>query len=647
MNVSGRKQTGERDQAGAADQLSPAHGIGPVEGASPKVGARPPLVTGAGLLLLIPAALLLLFVFYMPLGTVLLQALKTEPVNELREMASAYSFSRFTELISDAYIVGLIGFTIRQAFWSTLLSVAIGVPLAYVLANRSFRGKSALASLMMVPFVMPAVTVALGFLLMFGVNGWFNELFDLLFGTKVRVLHSMWAIVLAHAFFNAPVVARMTQGAWERLDPALEESARTLGASPWAVWWHVTVPAVMPGLISGALLAFVYCFMSFPIVLALGGARFSTLEVEIYTMIRVLLDYETGAALAGLQALISLSFAYVMLRVEGIRSHSFASVRNRPTSPLFRWGSRRRASAAKGDDSAVPSPTNRGWIRKFGGPRGADVVLWVFLATVALLFVGPLASIVVDSLRDSQGNISLLAYKRVLAPGYDIHLGGPPVRAIQNSVRFGFMAATIALAAGATFVYGTVRFVRRRLPFVETVTLAPVAVSSVALAYGLLLAFRQPPLSLLSDEWRIPLIHSVLAFPFVVRAFRPVLQGVDTALVEAAQTLGAGRWRAFVDVELPLALTGLLVAFALSFGLSVSETSAALMLSRPDQVTMPVSVYRFLASRDFTGAAAMAIVLMTVTGGVFLLAEIVGKWIGQRGTGRGGTGTGRAWFGGN
>src|SRR5690606_34464141 len=190
-------------------------------------------------------------------------------------------------------------------------------------------------------------------------------------------------------------------------------------------------------------------------------------------------------------------------------------------------------------------------------------------------------------------------------------------------------AALIALAAGASFVYATVRFIRRRLPLLETLSLAPVAVSSVALAYGVSVAFRGP-LQFVPQELRIPLVHAVLAFPFVVRAFRPVLEGVDARLVEAARTLGAGRWRAFVDIELPMAMTGLLVAFALSFGLSVSETTATLMLARPDQVTMPVSVYRFLAARDFQSASAMAVLLMAVTGGVFLLAETFSGWLRRR-----------------
>lgn len=547
-----------------------------------------------GITLLLPATVLLMFIFYMPVGTVLLEGFRSPVVS-----GPAFSLSRLTQLITDPYILRLIRFTSWQALLSALLSTAIGLPLAYLLANRSFRGKSFLSSFMMVPFFMPAVTVALGFLLMFGTNGWFNGILHSAFGVKIRILHTIWAIVIAHAFYNGPLVARMTQGTWERLDPALEESARTLGAGRFAVWRDVTLPAIFPGLLSGGLLAFIYSFMSFPIVLSLGGSRFSTVEVEIYTLIRVLLDYEMGAALAGIQAGLSLVFAYFFLKVEGRVPYMFASTRGRRLTPLF-------------------SRSLKDWW------------VWIFVFVTGILFIGPIASIIVDSVTNPSGDFSFLSYARIFTADHNFHLGGPPVRSIQNSVKFGLTAAFIALAAGVTFSYGIVRFLRRPIPFMETLTLAPIVVSSVALAYGILIAFRKAPLNVLSADLAIPMVHAVLAFPFVVRAFRPVLQSVDTKLIEAARTLGATRWRAFVDVELPMTMTGLLIAFAISFGLSVSEMTATLMLSRPDQVTMPVSVYRFLASRDFQSAAAMAVILMAVTGGVFLLTEMSAGYMRRR-----------------
>src|SRR5690606_8984536 len=95
-----------------------------------------------------------------------------------------------------------------------------------------------------------------------------------------------------------------------------EESARSLGASPLRAFRDVTLPATLSGLAGGAALAFIYSFMSFPIVLALGGARYATLEVEIFTNVQVLWDWETGAALAAIQAALSLGFVYFVLRLQ-------------------------------------------------------------------------------------------------------------------------------------------------------------------------------------------------------------------------------------------------------------------------------------------------------------------------------------------
>jgi len=129
-------------------------------------------------------------------------------------------------------------------------------------------------------------------------------------------------------------------------------------------------------------------------------------------------------------------------------------------------------------------------------------------------------------------------------------------------------------------------------------------------------------------------IHSVLAFPLVVRACRPAFDSLDPRLVEAARTLGSSRFAAFLRVELPLSATALLVALALAFGLSLSEMSATMMLARPGLITMPVSVYRFLSARDFQGASAMAVVLIAAAATLFAGIEFVGGRLWRKSGGR-------------
>ncbi len=539
-------------------------------------------------------ALYLAALFLLPMAWVLASGL-IGPDGEL-------TVERYVAAARDPYIQRLIARTAEQALFSAGLSVLIGVPLAHILVNRSFPGRRLVTGLTLVPFVLPPVTVALGFLLTFGVNGWFNQVLDALLGTRIRLLYTLPAIALAHAFYNAPVVARMTQAAWERLDPSLEESARLLGASPARVFWDVTAPAILPGVASGAALAFIYSFMSFPIVLALGGARYSTLEVEIYTQVRVLLDYETGAALAAIQAAISLVFARLFLRLEGSEARIPGAGVPRPVKPLFAF-------------------------------RPRAVIEGAFLVAAGVLFLGPVLAVVADSLSGPEG-VSLSGYRRIFALQHDARLETGPLASILTSLRIGAWASLIATGTGLLFVLGLLRIKGRWRALLETLGMAPMVVSSVALGYGVILAARHWPLAALESDWRIVCIHSVLAFPLVVRACRPAFDSLDPRLVEAARTLGSSRFAAFLRVELPLSATALLVALALAFGLSLSEMSATMMLARPGLITMPVSVYRFLSARDFQGASAMAVVLIAAAATLFAGIEFVGGRLWRKSGGR-------------
>ena len=556
-------------------------------------GARPLAGAGPWILMGVPALFLAAF-FYLPILEVLSRG--------FRGPGGGFSLSTATALLQDPYIQRLIKFTALQALGSSALSALIGVPMAHVLARTEFPGRRMVSALTMLPFILPSITVALGFLLMFGTNGWLNQALRAAFGIELRVLHSLWAILLAHAFYNAPVVARMTQAAWEQIDPRLEESARSLGASPLAAWRDVTLPATLSGIAGGMALAFIYSFMSFPIVLALGGARYATLEVEIYTNVHILWDWETGAALAAIQAALSLAFVYVALRLQG-----------GPTA--FGTGT------LPGDAKRIPL---------FGRPSLGRLCAWLFVAACTVFFVGPIASIAVHALQGPGGGFDTGGFARIFSSRHSALIGNSPVDSIVTSLYFGAAAAAIAFVLGASFTYGLVRARPGGSAWIETLSLAPLVVSSVALALGSLILFGRPPFNAVPPDWRVIIVHSLVAFPFVVRAVRPVFAGLNPVFRESARTLGASPWRAFRSIELPLAAGGVAVALALAFGISVGETSATMMLARPGLVTMPVSVYRFLSARDFQSASAMALVLALVSGGVFAVVEIASRRLALR-----------------
>lgn len=550
--------------------------------------------TGVGWALALLPLLFLGVTFFWPLGDVLRLGFQVD---------GRWSGERILAALSDPYVQRLILFTLEQAALSALLSLALGFPLGWFLTRYRFPGRGLLRAFTIVPFVLPSITVALGFILFFGRSGHLNRFLMSLFGLgepPIRVLYTLWAVVLAHAFYNAPVVARFVNAAWEGADPDLVEAARTLGARPAHAFATVTLPLLLPSLLSSLALVFMLCTLSFSIPLALGGARYATIEVGVYLYARgVLMDLPRAAALATITLGLSLVLTYLHLWGGGAFSTRQGGGRPAPTVPLF---SRDR-------------PVRALWL--------------LYLLPAAVVFLGPIGAVIADSfLHPAPGGASptLYWYRMIASPDWNPFIESSPRGAVRMSLLVGLGATGLALVLGIS-VSAVLRRVRSRI--LETLLMAPLAVSSVVLGLALLLAFRRPPLSALGGGWAIVLAHTLIVYPFVVRAIRPLWDSLDPTLTEAARTLGAGPFAAFRTVTLPLLGTGVLAAGAFAFALSLGEMTAVAMLSGPGVMTMPMAIYHFLGSRDFGAASAMATVLMVTTALAAWAWDCAGsRWLG-------------------
>ncbi|ELZ02851.1 ABC transporter permease [Natrialba asiatica] len=499
---------------------------------------------------------------------------------------------------------GLFGFTAVQAALSTVASVAIGLPAAYVLANYEFYGRRTLRSLTILPFVLPGIMVAVGFYAMFGRTGTLNSVLGAVgIGPFAFIETSPLAVViLAHAFYNAPLVARVTVAAWESVDVRAVETARSLGASKRRAFRDVVVPQLAPAVLTGALLTFIFTFMTFPIVLALGGLQLATVEVWIYDRIQNL-DYADAATLAVLETMLSLGLTYAYLRYESARSGLSQAASAPPTEPLF------------------PD------LQTALSPRRLAIAGYGLLALV--LFVGPIASLVVGSVTDG-GGFTLRNYAFLL----ERQLGGEqyqalPWPAIRNSLLFGLATLAVAVPMGVVISVLTVR-AGRSGTLVDTLAMLPLAVSGVVFGIGLLqgLVFGLP----LPGGWRlqvtgpiaIVVAHAVAAYPFVTRNVSPLLANLNSAMVESARALGASRFRALLDIELPLVASGIVAGAAFAFAISIGEFSSTVILAAGNgSYTMPVAVERYLGRRSGP-AIAMGTLLLAVTAASFVVIDRVG-----------------------
>jgi thiamine transport system permease protein len=490
-----------------------------------------------------------------------------------------------------------------QAGASTLLTLALGLPAAYAFARYRFRGDRLLRALAGVPFVMPAVVVAAAFAALLGPRGLANTALQGLLGLDqppIQLLGTLPMILIAHAFYNVSVVIRIVGGFWSAIDPRLESAAATLGASRWQTLWRVTLPLALPAIGSAAALVFLFTFGSFGVVLLLGNARWATLEVEIYRQTAQLLRLDVAAALALIQMLATVALGLVNKRLQ---ARTAAPLAMRPAS----------------DTRAAP----RG-----PGPRA----LAGFAAAVSLLLCGlPLAALVAGSLPLDGGLDPANLFRYFIALERNPRGAAffvPPLEAIRNSVAAATATAGLALALGLPLAVAMTSVRRRRsavAPAVlDTLLLLPLGTSAVTLGLGYIVAFNRPPLQMVGSPWLIPLAHTLIALPFVVRTLTPALRALDPRLRQAAAVLGSPPWRARLEIDLPLLAQPLIAALAFAFATSLGEFGASLLISRPEFPTVPVVIARLLSqpgALNYGQALAMSSLLMAVTAAGMLLID--------------------------
>lgn len=499
------------------------------------------------------------------------------------EVDGVWRLGRIGDVLAQSDVRHVLWFTTWQALASTALTLLVALPGAYVFARFDFPGKQVLRAVVTVPFVLPTVVVGTAFLALVGRGGLLDELWGLRLDTTV------WAILLAHVFFNYAVVVRTVGGLWAQLDPRQEEAARMLGASRLRAWRQVTLPALAPAVAAAALMVFLFTFTSFGVVQILGGPTFSTLEVEIYRQTSQVFDLSTAAVLTLIQ------FAAV---VAVLAVHA--------------WTVRRRESALRLVDAATTARRPRG--------TGQWALLAGVLGVIVVLLVLPLAVLVQRSL-----GASGFGYYRALTREDGGAFLVPPIEAIGNSLQYAVAATAIAVVIGALAATAlTRRDAGRFVRGFDALLMLPLGVSAVTVGFGFLIALDEPPLDLRSSWLLVPLAQALVGVPFVVRTMLPVLRAVDGRLREAAAVLGASPWRVWREVDLPMVRRALLVAAGFAFAVSLGEFGATVFIARPDNPTLPVAVARLLGrpgDMNYGQAMALSTILMLVCAVALVVLE--------------------------
>jgi len=539
---------------------------------------------------LIPLAFLLIFFCY-PLIQIARESFIVSDISQGRGLFAVFG---------DASYLRIASFSLEQAALSTALTLATGLPAAYLFARFNFPLKPVWMAVATVPFVMPTIVVAAAFNSLLGPRGLVNLGLQQLGQTPIQFTGTLGIILLAHVFFNFSVVVRIVGSFWAALDDRLAEMAASLGADRWQTFWRVTLPVAAPAIGAAAVLTFLFTFTSFGIILLLGGARFNTLETEIYRQTSQSLRLDIAASLAFVQLLITLVLGLISSHLQARASVSLdlqaqASTSRPINTPALRLG------------------------------------LLALLLFIIVVILAPLISLISRSLNFDGAPLRFYAALSENPRGSAFFVS--PLIAIRNSLAFASLTAIVALLMGVPLAYVLGQRPTRWTRLLDVLLLLPLGTSAVTLGLGMFITFDTPifGFDLRTSPVLLPLAHTLIALPFVVRTLLPSVRAISQTLREAAAQLGATPLQVLRWIDLPLMTGPLLAAAVFAFATSLGEFGASLLISRPDFPTMPLVISDLLGrpgAANYGQAMAMSTLLMAVTTLSVLLIERVG---GRRG----------------
>ncbi len=477
--------------------------------------------------------------------------------------SGGYSSSGFIALWQDSYLRGRLVWSLLQAAASCAMVLVLGLPVAWVLARFDFAGRAVVLRLLMLPFVMPALVASLGVLALWGPQGLAMQFWGL------DLQDTPWLLVYGNVFFNLCLLVRAGVDGLGQVSSSQLAAARTLGASPWRAFWRIEWPTVRPWLASSLCLVFLYCFSGFGIALILGGQRFATLEVEIYTLVA----HELKLAEAGMLAVVTMA-------ITGAAALLYTLRESRLTTPV------------RGDALALRRP----------GTTLEHGMVALALGILLLCCASPMLAIALRVLLAGPGAWAVLLQEDTLA-------------ALWNTLRFSGMAVCLASALGLAHALAA-----QRSALMRWAALLPFVVSPITVAFGLLLLYPQ---------WsaNLPLLvaaYTLLAYPLVTQSITSALGAIPANLHRAAHTLGASPWRSFWRVTFPLILPALRRGMAFAAASALGEFAVSLFLARPEWTTLTTLIYQRLGrpgANSLNEALVLACLLVLLALAAFLALE--------------------------
>ncbi len=556
-------------------------------------GAQQPRRRDASVLAWLLAGGLVLFLVGGPLV-----ALVTFSLSGPRGMTLAHYAAAFGPAIHRGPILN----SFILATSTGMLSVVLGLPIAWALARTTMPLRGLVRNLVVASFVTPSFLGAMAWIILAGPNaGLLNTAYRTLTGATGPLVNifSMGGLIFIVSLSTVPIVVIMALGALQTVAPDMEEAARIAGAGPLAVAGTVTLPLIAPAILGGFLLAVLEALVLFgaPAMIAIP-ARFHVMTTQLWTFFQYPPKIEVAAAYSLPLLCVAAGLLWLQRGILGRRGYATAT----------------------GREGRVWREGRRPW--EWG-------LLGLSLAYVACAVILPYGALLMAALSKAWGqpftpsNWTLANFSFVLYE-YD-----PTRSAIGNTLQLAAVTATAGALLTAALAYAAGRRLVRGAGALAALASVPLAIPGIVLAVGLFVVYTRPPLVLYGTVWILFVAYLTKYLPVAHTANRAAVFGVHPSLEEAARILGGTRWAAFRDVALPLMRPGLASAWLLVFLPALRELSSAILLFTANSRVVSVVIYELYEEGRWEAVSTLGVLLLAITLGILAATRrLLGRRLG-------------------
>ncbi|HTM10344.1 MAG TPA: iron ABC transporter permease [Verrucomicrobiae bacterium] len=538
----------------------------------------------------IGAALFVVFLMLLPLGSIFIASLYNE---------TGFSLGNYLEVFTEEAYLKAIWNSVIISFWVGIIAVAVGSLLGWLVTRTDLPFKRAVRALVMASFVTPPFLGAFAWMLLAGpnaglLNNWYRAVSGL--DSAVFNIFTIEGLIFVMALYSFPYVFSMIANVCELISSDLEDAANILGANRWKIALTITLPLTAPALIGGFIVAFLHSLSLFgaPAILGLP-AGIHTITTQIWALFQYPPRLDLAAAFSVPLLLATIGLIAVQKKLLGRRGYSTVGGK----------GGQKR-------------------LLKLGYLRIPALLL--VLAILSLSVFLPYAILLKAALSKAwampltRENFTLGNFSFTFFEYSDTRA------AIVNTFKLGIITATVGTLLATLLAYITNRQLLRGARYLSFFVLAPLVIPGIVLAVGLFIAYSRPPIMLYGTIWILFVAFLTKEMPIGFSQTESTFKTIHPELEDATRIIGANRLRALKDVTVPLARSGLIAAWSFIFIGVIRELSASILLFTPSSKVVSVVIFDLKEEGQIGAIAVLGILLL----GVSFLIILSVQWLAGR-----------------